>query len=777
MNPQPTRLAQVLAALSPRRSLRARVGLAFGGLIILLTILLSLLVERPAETLIEDAAGRSLSAAAFQITERLNRKILERSKDLQILATLDLIRDPAVSPSAKRALLEELQGTYADMAWIGLADVDGTVQVSTQDRFVGDSVAQFRWFEQARHAIYLEPGWEQLATPGDSAAFVTIAAPVLGPDQQLAGVLAGLVSWAWMPDAEASLFATFIDPGQATLFILSEDGRVEYGPDEQRLPDLSLASASAAKEGKSGFLAENWPDEQAYLIGYAHNAPYPNFPELGWLVLIRQRLSQAFAPVQTLQRRILLYGTSLSFVFILLGWLLADRIIRPLTAIATAADEIGKGDTDVEIPLIRGNSEVAMLSRSLHNMVDELNAQTVALEASRREMEQRVIDRTRKLSALYGVLKVMSPVEDLNAALTQSLDQILDAARTNIGFIHLLDRTQDTLTMAARGGIQEPAVRQLNTLPITSDPVGWVARHNQPLFVLRMEADKRTRDLARLTGLTVYAGAAIASGDRVWGVLSLLGADSAQFTDEEKELVVSVAEQIAVVLENVRLRQQSEQLAVIEERNRLARELHDSITQSLYSMTLLAEAGRRAIETNDLALSTDYLAEIGETAQQSLKEMRLLLHKLRPAALEKEGLVHALQHRLASVEERSGIHSQLTVEGSLELSPDLEEALYYLSREALNNALKHANAGHVFVGLRALENDQVELIVQDNGRGFDPEEAKKGAGLGLSGMHERAERAGGRVEIRSAPGEGTTVRICLPIKAAPVSAGLADPLA
>ena len=196
---------------------------------------------------------------------------------------------------------------------------------------------------------------------------------------------------------------------------------------------------------------------------------------------------------------------------------------------------------------------------------------------------------------------------------------------------------------------------------------------------------------------------------------------------------------------------------IVEERNRLARELHDSVTQSLYSVTLFAEAGRRMIATGESEQAAGYLEEVAETGQQALKEMRLLVHRLRPSVLAEKGLVYAIQHRLNAVEGRAGIIRRFDYEVDLTLSPAMEEAIYYITQEALNNALKHAKASEVTVLLLGDENGKLELQIVDNGRGFDPSLASKTGGLGLTSMKERADMLGGMVTCTSVVGQGTTL--------------------
>ncbi|MBW7885697.1 MAG: GAF domain-containing sensor histidine kinase, partial [Caldilineaceae bacterium] len=246
--------------------------------------------------------------------------------------------------------------------------------------------------------------------------------------------------------------------------------------------------------------------------------------------------------------------------------------------------------------------------------------------------------------------------------------------------------------------------------------------------------------------------------DKVYGAIALYYPELRTFSDEEIGLVVAFATQAALAIENAHLRQQVEQTAIMAERSRLARELHDSVTQSLYSMTLLSEGWRRMARNGTLLQVDERLAELSELSRQALKEMRLLVHELLPPALEKEGLLGALYQRLAAVEKRAGIDARLVVDEVFELSPRLEAALYRITQEALNNALKHAGASAVTVSFHR-ENGQIVLEIHDNGKGFVVEGGDGQGGLGLGTMRARVEQIGGTLAIQSTPGDGTTVRV------------------
>jgi signal transduction histidine kinase len=246
----------------------------------------------------------------------------------------------------------------------------------------------------------------------------------------------------------------------------------------------------------------------------------------------------------------------------------------------------------------------------------------------------------------------------------------------------------------------------------------------------------------------------------VFGVLALYYIESrAKFSDDEINLSMVAGEQAALAIENSRLRQQVKQAAITEERSRLARELHDSVTQSLYSLTLFAEATRHMLHDTG-GETIEHVTRIKTIAQQALKEMRLLVYQLRPPALENQGLVAALRQRLEAVEGRAGVETKFVVDVLDRLPAEIEDSLYRIAQEALNNALKHAAATVVAVRL-SIEDKQVMLEITDNGHGFDPDAVVGCGGMGLISMRERAEAVGGFLEISSSPEMGTTIKIIL----------------
>ena len=374
-------------------------------------------------------------------------------------------------------------------------------------------------------------------------------------------------------------------------------------------------------------------------------------------------------------------------------------------------------------------------------------------------LERRVSDRTRKLSALYDVMEVAAQLLPLKEILVESLRRVMSAVHASGGAIQIFDDASETLHLAAHAGIGEDVIARLSVTAGGSGLSGWTAENDATLVLADLNKDKRTSQVLRESDLTVYVGVPMTARQRVVGVLNVFRESRRPFSPEDISLLTSVGDQIAIAVENAQLRLDNERLLIVEERNRLARELHDAVTQSLYSLVLFAGATKRQIALEQLEQASSFIERVESTGQQALKEMRLLVHNLRPDALERAGLEQALRQRLDAVEGRANIQSKLTVNGELILPRHVEEALYQIAQEVLNNALKHANASTVTVAL-SQGADVVQMQIVDDGVGFELISAENG-GLGLTSMQERVDLLNGNLSIDTQPDGGTTITVAV----------------
>jgi signal transduction histidine kinase len=249
---------------------------------------------------------------------------------------------------------------------------------------------------------------------------------------------------------------------------------------------------------------------------------------------------------------------------------------------------------------------------------------------------------------------------------------------------------------------------------------------------------------------------------QVIGVLNVESDDLDAFDESDMSVLQSLANQVAVAIENARLYQEAGKVAALQERQRLARELHDSVSQALYgialgtrtAISLLAREDMEAEQAATLRQPLDYVMSLAEAG---LAEMRALIFELRPESLETEGLAAALARQTDALRARHGIEVITRVGGEPDVLLPVKEALYRVAQEALHNVVKHAQAGRVEVGL-AIEGEKVILEVKDNGQGFDTQASFPGH-LGLRSMRERIEGIGGVFYVDSKLGQGTCILV------------------
>ena len=270
-----------------------------------------------------------------------------------------------------------------------------------------------------------------------------------------------------------------------------------------------------------------------------------------------------------------------------------------------------------------------------------------------------------------------------------------------------------------------------------------------------------SRRLKRLTA----ANAALAAGDltrRVEdGSADEIGELSRQFNAMAAQLSENMRALRLLADQNAQLAERSAQLAAVEERNRLARDLHDSVSQELFSLSMLAAASRRLIEQKP-EVAAQQLDEIQQTARRALQETRSLIFALRPAALDDRGLAPAVRDLAGAARERQGLQVDLSIGGERRLPLAHEQALFRILQEALANVARHSGVRLAEVALR-YDDEQVSLTVRDRGRGFDLDTPHSARSVGLDSMRERAAALGGQLSVASAPGQGTTVTVTLPV--------------
>ncbi|HTX91569.1 MAG TPA: histidine kinase N-terminal 7TM domain-containing protein [Anaerolineales bacterium] len=358
---------------------------------------------------------------------------------------------------------------------------------------------------------------------------------------------------------------------------------------------------------------------------------------------------------------------------------------------------------------------------------------------------------------LHSISGAASQTINLNDFLAEAIYQIVYAFQSQASVIFLRDvnaakNDEPKYDLAAHHGIPKANLVHLASSPHVAKIITWVLENKEPFYIPDVFTDPRLPPGMQASGIKSLLLVPLVTGDQVLGAIGLLRRDGLAYGQDEISRLAVVAEELASFIYSDRQRQMA---IVLEERQRLVRDLHDSVTQKLYGLVALTEAAQASLETGTALQAAQVLGRIGENARQALKEMRLFLFEMKPVDLEHEGLVSVLHQRLAAVEGRADIRARLIADEKIDLPLEKQVTLYYIAQEALNNILKHANARAVMIHLKNRKSS-VALEIEDDGRGFDMKNADKG-GLGLRIMHERADQVGGKIKITSTPGKGTKV--------------------
>ena len=383
-------------------------------------------------------------------------------------------------------------------------------------------------------------------------------------------------------------------------------------------------------------------------------------------------------------------------------------------------------------------------------------------------LEQRVAERTRELAALLEVSRCVAAMPDLKPLLSVVLTQLRTVLDFSGAAIAVLEDGQ--LTILAYDGPLPPEKMLQTSIPLDRDS-GYrrVVLERKPAIIADIWGDSpsmtRIREEWDEEAMTLvshshsWLGVPLITSGNLVGVLRVDHIQPNRFTEDDARLVMAFADQAAVAIENAWLHKQAQLVARLEERQRLARELHDSVSQALYGIVLGAKTAQAMLtrSPDDAAEPLEYVLSLAES---SFAEMRALIFELRPDSMETEGLVAALTKQAELLRARHGIevHAELCEEPALPL--DQKEALHRIAQEALNNVAKYARAQNVTLRMTQTP-DSIILEVSDDGTGFDVMAPTPGH-LGLRTMRERAQQARGMFRIESTLGKGTRIEVRIP---------------
>jgi signal transduction histidine kinase len=413
---------------------------------------------------------------------------------------------------------------------------------------------------------------------------------------------------------------------------------------------------------------------------------------------------------------------------------------------------------------IQEHSSEQALHVDLVEIVAGLLIGLLARDTYLRTLERQVSERTRALNVFLDMGLLVREERQLSESLELGLLKLIEAIGCKAGCIFIADGQKRELSLVAARGLTAGWRTRVQGVTHPGGLASWLTTLNSPLIVSSSTGAPGMPDALRLAAFPQMLLVQLRARSDVIGILCCYMKQDSELTIDRISLATAFGEQLGVIVQNYRLQQQAEKLAVVSERQRLARELHDAVTQSLYSQTLFARSAIDALEEGRLDRTQEHLRQVEDSASQALREMRVLLHQLRPPDLADKTLADAIEERLSLVERRVGIEANCAIDPDLELDEATEAALYRVILEALNNTLRHAEASQVDVQLHRAP-DGLALFVIDDGRGFDPEDRLPG--MGLNSVRERAAQLGGELHIDSQPGRGTALLLKVPTAGGP----------
>jgi len=444
-----------------------------------------------------------------------------------------------------------------------------------------------------------------------------------------------------------------------------------------------------------------------------------------------------------------------------LVWRVKWQLLEPLTHLRNWALRMRGGNLSARIP-VPAAGEFADLARDINSLGDELKLLTQEMDSQVQAQTERLGRKTRSLEILYDVASSLNKSRSLEELLEGFLDTFMDLVHARAATVRMLIENGQTRLVACRG-LDPVAVEKYLPADLDRCDHGW-SKRDSGIRVIHATDDQCAQTLGRhLFDRSCHEVVVIPVQfqDRILGVYNLfLDQPLSSLGDDMRELLDSISNHLGLAIEKARLDNDARRLAIIEERNMIGNELHDSLAQSLVSMRIHVKMLGEMLFKRDITSAESEVRRLHIALVEAHASLRELLANFR-SRMDERGLVPAIADMVVHFKEETGIaaffHNECT---ELALSPAQEIQIFRIIQEALANIRKHSNARTTRIMLRADEKNDYELLIEDDGLGMISAPcSQRGEHVGLSIMHERAERLPGTLLIESEPGEGT--RICL----------------
>jgi nitrate/nitrite-specific signal transduction histidine kinase len=531
------------------------------------------------------------------------------------------------------------------------------------------------------------------------------------------------------------------------LYVLDRNQQIVFSPDPSVMgKDVSgeaYIQQLLHQESQSGRFRNGTQDR---FVSYL---PFSNIPDAaGWMIVKEQSWAEIMQP--TLAYRQLL------FILLALGVIVpalvtaygVRHITQPIQKLIQASAQVTAGQFKHQIEVKTGDE--------IETLADQFNLMSAELDESYSSLEKKVADRTRALAILNAIISVASQSLNIQEILEDALDKTVEQMGFDAGAAFRFEADPTSILLVAQRGLEpDVAIDLVKRHAITSQRLPVYPKDVTTLGIEDFQDETLKEHLSRL-GFQLLVYIPLSTKGRELGFFILGKHEPGKPSPEELVLLNSIGKQVGVAVENAHLYEQAEQTAILSERNRLARELHDAVTQTLFSANLIADVIPRIWKRNpDEGLQN--LAELRQLTRGALAEMRTLLLEMRPESLERSDIKSLLTQLADAFIGRIRVPVSLVIQGDCELTNEVKIVFYRVAQEALNNIAKHSGARQVDLHLEC-HPGQLNLLIKDNGLGFDPASITPDH-MGISIMRERANSIGASLKIESQIGQGTTVEL------------------
>ncbi len=438
-------------------------------------------------------------------------------------------------------------------------------------------------------------------------------------------------------------------------------------------------------------------------------------------------------------------------------------VVRPVEGLAGGMQRMTAGDFAVRLP-VETRDEFGELAEGFNRMASHLQDLYATLEERVAEKTRDLADRNRELAELYGVAQLLNEPAVTEELCRGFLRRLMMLHGATGGAVRLFDAETRRLHLYAHEGLSAEFASDERCIDMGECLCGVAAQR------ARSEVDSLDEiapDIAadcRKAGYRVVAIFPIRLKGELLGIFNLYFSAPHRITTEDRQMLEALGQHLGVAIENRRLASRDRELAVYEERSLLARELHDSIAQSLAFLNLQVQMLEDSLQRDARGEVEEVLGRIREGVQESYDDVRELLTHFRVRVKQEEDIGSALRHLLERFGQQSGLATSFEDDGTgVPLQAETQLQVLHILQEALSNVRKHAGAGKVSLAVH--RDADYRFTIRDDGHGFDVAAAAAASDghIGLRIMQERAQRIGGRIEVRSGDGSGTTVTLILPV--------------